>query len=133
MKKANKSAYDRSEDFEVYRDCIHDGPPYDDLYTGWKIHVESHLWRGQDAHYDDPSWDWEVDKVHLDLPEWCKEWYKIESKKRLHEQIELVRVKEKQFAMELLKKSMQRELEEIIKDYPAAKECYDSYLMIHKL
>ena len=130
MKKADTAALDRWEDVDYYSEW-NGGPPYDELFTGWKFGGD-YGWRlSKKAYENDANWDWEENNVqHLDLPEWCKEWQKIESESQFRDQIKLFRIKEKQFVKEQLKKSMQKELEKIIKDFPTSKACYDSYFMI---
>ena len=134
MKKADRVALERWQDLDYLAEMFQDGPPYEAIYTDWKsdyadeIRWESTLEEeaAHEALENNANWDWEGEVERLNLPDWCKEWCKIESESRLKEQITLIRVKEKQFAKEKLNKFMRKELEKITKDYPTSKECYDS-------
>ena len=123
---------DRWQDLDYLAELFN-GPPYEEMHTDWKFSYEYEIkWESSlsdeasEVLKNDANWDWEGEVEHLKLPDWCKEWCKVESVSRLKEQIKLIRVKEKQFAKEKMKMSMRKELEKITKDYPTSKECYDS-------
>ena len=128
MKKTDTAALDRWEDIDYYEECHNfdenDETPYKGLCTGWKECKDYQSRLPKKAFKNHANWDW--DFQHLNLSAWTEEWQKQEDIYDVEDQIKLIRVKERQFAKEHLEKTMQKELEKIIKDYPTSKECYDS-------
>ena len=136
MKKSDTIASNRFTDSGHYHENI-DGPPYQYLGEGWK--GEMSMYPGKCSIPDEDfeivtDWDWKQSVVQrLDLPDWCKEWYEIESESQFDKQIELIRDKEKQLSRKQFQNSMHNELEKIVKIHPTSKESYDLKVLNHKL
>ena len=131
LKKADDVASDRELDFGVYEDWFGCVPS-----KAMSKHnlINSQFWKDRiwenltpEARKSSAYWCFDDDEEiqQLGPPDWFKDWNKIESIAGFYQQIKLICNATKRRAGPDFENSMKEELEQIIKEYPNYKECYD--------